>query len=343
VTALDVARRAGVSRAAVSVVLNGARSNARVSDATRRSIVEAAEELGYSPHPDAQALRRQRSGVLGLVRRASAGSFMEDVISYLLSEQVFHAAERKGYRALLVGPETAEDRSGAHLQPLFSRRVEGVIFDNPASVEDVRLVTERGIPVVQVLRPQFEAQTHTVTVDAPGGLDAAIAHLVALGHTRIGFIGIDAAHPIDRTRREAVVGALAARGLAPAPELLQLAKGFGLEGGRAGMQTLLSVPEPPTAVVAASDSLALGALHALYAAGVTVPARMSVVSYDDAIAADLYPPLTSVAQPLSAVAEHAVALVTAGADEPDEPAHVRLPARLVVRESSGPPGGRSSP
>ncbi len=342
-TSTDVARQAGVSQATVSIVLNGARGNIRVSEATRQRILTAAAALGYSPHPAAQALRRQRSGIIGFVPQQSP--CLPPSIHphrYLLGIYVARAATSRGYQVIEPSVKAEAVQSGAEqLQFFAGRRVDGIIYDRPQTAAEVRCLVDYGLPVVQLLRPQGTIGTATVTVDASPGITAAIDHLVGQGHRRIAFLGHGGAHSVERDRLHAFTTALARHGIAVPAERVYLARKYALEEGQTLTRTMLASRPWPTAIFAASDSLALGVLHALYEARIHVPDDLSLVSHDDVLAAQLYPPLTSVAQPFETVAERAVALIveqvagTSGRGA--ETAHVVLPTRLHVRRSTRPP------
>jgi LacI family transcriptional regulator len=340
-TSSDVALRAGVSRGTVSTVLNGARGNIRVSDQTRQRVLSAATELGYAPHAAAQSLRRQRSRIIGFVPNLHRGVPFEDPVSYLLSTHLAEAAMRRGYHLVEASAESAASRGSDELARfLLGWRVDGVVFDRPKTEGEVRRFVEHGLPVVQLMRPQFGVPTPTVAVDARPGIRAAVVHLTELGHRAIAFIGSGAQHPVDRARRDGFVAALADHGLATPDGYLRLGA-YGAADGYAAAQALLALPARPTAILAAGDPLALGALRLLHEVRVRVPDELSLVSYDDAFAAELYPPLTSIAQPFAEIAEHAIALIVDGADEPANPGadvrHTALPTRLTIRHSTGPP------
>ena len=342
VTSHDVARHAGVSQATVSVVLNGARSNIRVSEATRARVAAAAAALGYTPHLAARALRRQRSGVIGFVPRFFRQTPYERPIPYLLSVHIARAAMLCGYHVIEVNAESDQARTGDELiQFLLGQRVDGVIFDAPGSVAEVRRFIDRGVPVVQLLRPQPVAEASTITVDASSGINSAVDHLVKLGHRAIAFIGSSRANPIDRSRLDAFLAALNRRAL-PIPDgYLQLGTTRAVDEGYQATEALLALPERPTALLIMGDSLALGALRVLYERHVRVPDAMSIVSYDDAFAAFLYPPLTSVAQPVQEVAEQAIAVLAERLDRSDgivvSAAHLVMRTGLVVRASTQAP------
>jgi LacI family transcriptional regulator len=346
VTLADIAKHAGVSGAAVSVVLNGARGNIGVSEETRARILAAAAELRYSPNPIAQALRRQRSGIIGFVPRSPRANPYEHPIPYQLSLHISRAAARLGYHTIEVNPSLdAGAERNETTQILLGRRVDAVILDTPRTPSEVHELVQHGVPVVQLMRPHFDIPTATITVDASAGIAAAIDYLAMHGHRRIAFLGSPGPHPIDRARLACFTAALDRHRLAIPDEYFRFLTAFTVEEGRAITAILIGLPQRPTALFVSGDAVTLGALHALHKARVRVPDDMSVISYDDALAAYLYPPVTSVAQPFAEIASRAVSLLVEQVTtqkESSAPPRVVLPTHLIVRESTQPPEkGRS--
>ncbi|MBO0777538.1 MAG: LacI family DNA-binding transcriptional regulator [Ktedonobacteraceae bacterium] len=340
-TSNDVARRAGVSRAAVSVVLNGSRSNVRVSEETRQRILAAATELGYSPDLAAQSLRRGQSRIVGYVRRSFSSIVYEQPIPYQIGTSLTRTAQKRGYHIIEVSAETHafQDRKDL-LQLLLSHRVDGVIFDWPSSESEVQQFVDEGLPVVQLIRPQFSIKTPCVTIDPSQGINEALDYLVHQGHRRIAFIGGGVSHPVDSSRLDNFVQASTRHKLAIPEEYLLPGTQYSLAEGYRLTNTLLALATPPTALFVASDILVLGVLRALYQARIRVPEEMSVISYDDTFAAYLSPPLTSVSQPFEEVAERAIALMIEGImsnGTVQEAIHVVLPTHLTMRESTASP------
>lgn len=336
-TSADVARRVGVSRATVSAVLNGASGNIRVSAATRAEVMQAANELGYQPHQGAQALRRQSSTVIGFVPRASRTSAIDEVIPYAASSALGRSALRRGHHIIEANAESPEQRAGEDtLRLLQSWRVAGVIMDSPRTDEEVCQVVDAGIPVVQLFRPRPAVATSTVTVAPEAGMRQAIDHLVSFGHRRIAYLGASGQHPVDRRRLAAFREALTAQGVDVVPELVRLTESYYSKDGAASMRSLLEMDTArwPTAILAGGDPLALGALQVLHQARIRVPDQMSVVSYDDAIAQLLIPPVTSITQAFDEVAERALAILTEPTAQ-NTVQHVDVPSRLLTRESVG--------
>lgn len=336
----EIARQAGVSRATVSVALSGTRSTSRVSDATRQRVLAVAAELGYSPHPVARALRRQRTGVLGFIPRAHRTTPFDHPVPYLLGIALSRAAARHGYQIV----EKTSDPAGVHdgdelVRFMQQRRVDGIILDSPETTAEVQRFIDHQIPLVQIIRPQ-PLETARVTVDARPGITAAVEHLLAAGHRRIAWLGRGGEHPIDLARRAAFVAALGRHDLPCQPDWLREVPEYGVEEGYDSAMRLFAAPERPTALLAMGDNIALGVLRALYALRLRIPDDFSLISYDDAFAGALYPPLTSVAQPLTEVGARAIALLYEQIE--GEPGTVPqrselIPTALIARQSVGAP------
>lgn len=336
-TSLDVARLAGVSRSIVSGVLNGTMSTMRVSAETRERVLAAAQELGYTPNPVARALRRQRSNVIGFVPRADRVTPYDSPVPFLLTVHLAQAGMEHGYHILeestkTSGPGHTEDL----VRVLLGRHVDGIVLDSPESAAEVARILDRGVPVVQVIRPQRAVRTPSVMIDAAPGTAEAIRYLLEMGHREIGFIGTSGAHPVDRARLDAFVAVLKQAGIKPREEWIILVDAYSSRFGRDGAERLLAAATRPTALFIAGDNLASGALQVLYERQIRIPDDLSVVSYDDLFAEHLVPPLMSVNQPLQEAANRAVELLIAQIEAKDGsavPEPVVLPTHLVRRHS----------
>ncbi len=353
ITSAEIAREVGVSRATVSAVLNDARGNIRVSQDTRRRVLETVSKLRYVPNPAAQALRLNRSGVIAFVSRTMHKTAFGHPISYQLQLHAAQAAAQRGSQIIEISPGITADGTGNASDDLFtvllSRRPDGVIFDAPTTPDEVARVVEIGIPAVQLIRPHREVPTATVTVDATHGIDEAVEHLIALGHRSLLFLGNVDPHPANRSRLDAFRMALTRYGV-PLPETaIALGPEYTLEGSIALARSALQRAPLPTAIFAAGDIFAVGALHVLHGLQVRVPDAISLVSYDDVYAPLLYPPITSVAQPLRDVAQRAIDILLQQIERADEPlaadeggahAHLVLPTHFVIRSSTQAPQSR---
>lgn len=331
----EVARRSGVSVATVSRALN---DRPDVSAATRERVMAIAAELGYQPNHQARALVRRRSDLVGVIWDTG-----------YLSTRGRHPF----LQDLLVGLKIAFADTGRHLLLLSTTNpgVDGYVrIARQHSLDGLVLMgVDQGqpaitallaspVPCVAVDLPLHGRRAGFVTSDNRAGAAAAVAHLHALGHRRIATI-TGPTESLPATDRLAGYRYQTARlGLPYRVEYVETGDFF-LASGRVAMRRLLNLPDPPTAVFAAGDEMAIGAMDALCEAGLDVPGRMSVVGYDDVEAAALVrPTLTTVAQdPRQLAAAAAGLLADLIADDEHETAGPRLvPNRLVVRASSGP-------
>ncbi|HET7768996.1 MAG TPA: LacI family DNA-binding transcriptional regulator [Chloroflexota bacterium] len=332
VTRDDVARRAGVSVATVSYVLNAGPKP--VSADKRRRVLEAVTQLGYRPNAIARSLRARRTNILGLIVPDSANPYFAR-----LSRSIEDAAAERGYQVVVSNAAEDPEREAAQIEALLRLQVDGLLWV-PADLSASHAGAPEGVPTVQVDRalPPSEAEPAGDVIESDNALGGRLAaeHLLELGHRRIAFLSGPAEHlhTIERLRgaREAA---------SEAGVELEVRHGdFGYRSGYEAGRAWFSLPpaERPTAVICANDAMALGALCAAAEAGVRVPADLSVTGYDDiAQARYTVPPLTTVAQPLDEMAREAIdrLLVRVGpkAERP-EPVRRVYPVKLVVRNST---------
>jgi LacI family transcriptional regulator len=287
-TIKDVARAASVSIATVSHVLNGTHY---VSPKLCERVWDAVKETGYCRNPVAHGLRTGRTNLLGLMVADLAALSFPSIVRG--AQDVAAAA---GYSLVLLRPEGP---GAQHLLAMARRgMVEGLVLDVagiPAS--DVAALSESGIPTVAMSSNAEHWDIDVVVTDEAGGVCLAVEHLVELGHQRIGFVG---GLPDSQTAAARYAGyrqALARHGLAYDPAIVAEAP-LTRYGGYRGAKSVLAAPSRPTALIAADDSLAAGALLALQDAGLRVPDDVSLVGCDDVRVADLMTPtLTSLALP----------------------------------------------
>lgn len=349
-TLLEVARSAGVSTATVARVIY---SNGSVSKRTRARVEAVLRETGYRPNVMARALRKQRSFTLGhMLVEITQNPFYAHV-----ARSVEGAALDQGYKTFAFNHAGDPELERIGVDRFIERRVDAMLLTYAEKEENVELFRAADIPVVQIERERARG-THAVLVDSVVGVTEAMAHLIELGHRRIAFIGGDPAlypdthiqpRSVEEQRIDGYLQALRQAGISVRDEWVRLGLYFrpdvdriSLEGYRA-THDLLKLPERPTAIVTGCDMIAVGALQALYEAGLRVPDDISLIGFDDTLARCTAPMLTSVAQPMEELGREAVRLALDAIDQPDmEPVTVTLPARLVIRESTGaPPGGAS--
>jgi DNA-binding LacI/PurR family transcriptional regulator len=333
-TIKQVADLAHVSTATVSYVLNGTGS---VTEQTRRRVLAAIAELNYQPSHAARSLRG-RSRTLGLALQAMPGRLADAALAELLAGFA-DAATRRGYHLLLASPAPGEPEAELCLSLAHTGRVDGLILlDTQVEDERAGALCAAGIAHVCAGPAPAGCASPSVAVNGHAAAALAISHLLAQGHQWIGLIQLPSELTDSEPRYLGYADTLRAAGLSIDPSLIVEA-GRAEEDGYQAMNELLGLPKPPTAVLACSDELAFGAMHALYDAGMQIGADVSLVGFDDLpLAAHMHPPLTTLRQPRRALGEQlAAALIAAIEDRSRWPSNVSLSARLIIRRSTGPP------
>jgi DNA-binding LacI/PurR family transcriptional regulator len=331
-TLADVAERAGVSRQTVSNAINNP-DLLRADTLTR--VQEAIDELGYSPNRAARNLRTRTSHLVGLrVDRAvedSANALMDRFVHSLVE-----STKEAGYHVLLFSADEEEDATEGYDELLRSAAVDAfVVTDTYRGNPHATWLTRRGVPFVAFGRPWGDptARHPWVDVDGRAGVVQAVDHLVGRGHTRIAWLGWQKGSYIGEDRRSGWHDTLHAHGLSTTR--LSARGDDTLDFGRRAALALLD-SEHPTAIVCASDTLAMGVLHALAETGRAPGRDVAVTGFDDSIAAQVAPPgLTSVRQPLEAVAQEIIDVLgeLLGHREVTERGRLLTPT-LSVRHSS---------
>ncbi|MEW2261496.1 LacI family DNA-binding transcriptional regulator [Streptomyces sp. NPDC047853] len=341
-TMTDVARSAGVSVATVSHVLNDTRP---VRPHTRQAVLDAIEELGYTPNTLARSLVTSRTRSIGLAVSAISNPYFTEIL-----QGVEAAALEHGYSLLIADPhdDPAHERKVAQL--LHERRVDGMIVAPSADPRDLLSYLGRHrVPgvfldrIVGIPEGTGAALFDQVCAESAEPTTRLVTHLAGLGHRRIGLV---AGRPGLSTTRERITGyrhGLAAAGL-PYDERLLVHGDSEAAGGERAAAALLSLAVPPTALVTANNAMTIGALRALRERGLAVPGDLALCCFDDFAWADLFSPrLTAVAQPSREIGARAVRLLLERLAAPERPARtVRLPCAFVHRTSCGCPE-RSTP
>jgi DNA-binding LacI/PurR family transcriptional regulator len=324
-----VARRAGVSRATVSRVVNGSTS---VAASIREAVTRAVEELGYVPNQAARSLVTQRTESIALILPETANRvFSDDLFFPAIIRGVSAELEAADKQLVLMmaGSEASHDRVARYA---VSGHVDGVMFASMHGADPLPgTLTGLGIPVICSGRPIGGPDVPYVDVDHFGGVVGAVRHLVGAGRRRIATIAgpPDMVAGIDR-----LAGYQTTLGEAGLPA--QVAVGdFTRESGIAAMRELLQRDPRLDAVFAASDMMAHGALRVLKEAGRRVPEDVAVIGFDDfEISRYSEPPLTTVRQPITAMggtmARQLLGLISGDADQPRS---VILPTELIIRAS----------
>jgi LacI family transcriptional regulator len=332
VTIREIADLAGVSIATVSRVVNG---RGEVSDETREAVQRVVREHGYSANHNARGLSAGRTGLIGLTLPAVQPTYFSSVLS-----GTAEALYQEDRRIVLCPTQHEHDREVSLLERLMHGTTDGTLMMLPEeSDEELETLLNHGYPFV-VLDPlrRIDARIPAVSAAHSSGATQAVEHLLTLGHTRIAAITGPKGFLATEERLRGYHAALAAAGTMPDPAL-ELESNFEVEGGFEAMSRLLDLDDPPTAVFAFNDNLAIGAMQAARALGLELPRQLSVVGFDDAIeAAIVTPALTTVRQPLEELGRMAVSLLVRLIENRRfEALHVELATKLIVRESTAPP------
>jgi len=334
----EVAKLAGVSRSTVSRVVN---QHPNVRPEVRERVWEVIRKTGYQPHAAARSLATRRTRVIGLIIPQAVTTLFTDPYFPILIRGIADACNAHNYHLMLSlfsRRRVQESRARQDLlyqQVLRSRYLDGVVVSSAPLDDPIfpRLL-EDGVPFVLIGRYSNERASY-VDVDNVVGARMAVEHLLRLGHERVATITGPLNMCAGQDRLEGYRQALAARGIQVDEDLI--AEGdFTEQGGQAAMRRLL--PHRPTAVFAASDMMAVGAIKVLREAGLRVPEDVAVVGFDDIpLASMVEPPLTTVRQPIEQLGSMAVELLVSLMENPgEETVHrVVLPTELVIRASCG--------
>ncbi|MGW4394348.1 LacI family DNA-binding transcriptional regulator [Amycolatopsis nivea] len=328
-TQRDIAEMAGVSITTVSHVVNGTRA---VAEETKAAVLRAIETTGYTGDAIARSLVTGGTRSIGMAISLVANPYFAALM---------HAIEREasanGYTVLLADTHDTAGTERDVVRALRSRRVDGLLI-TPAPGDGSVLGELVSLDVPTVLMDRLTTRTDIDQVGAENiqATSALTAHLASLGHRRIGMIS---GAPGLTTSDERVLGyrlGLGRSGLSWSPDLVACGQSS-RDGGGLALSTLLALPDPPTALVVANDSMMVGVLHEARRRGLRIGEDLPVVVYDDVEWADLVdPPLTTMAQPIDEIGRRAVQLLLARLADPSRPAEtVRLPPTLRHRASCG--------
>jgi LacI family transcriptional regulator len=333
-TIKDVASLSGVSKATVSNVVRGTGS---VSIATRARVLEAISALGYRPNASARSLVRQRTDTLGLIAGNLGSAFDAELV-----ERIEQAASKRNFTTLVCTTRGNQEDESARIGTLLEHRVAGIAMLRFTGDRQLmaQLIAER-VPVVMV--SCWDDYVDCVAVDDAEGLELAVGHLAGLHHRRIAYLTDESIEGITRRiRLEAFERALLRHGLEFRPDWVIHAQvgDAGIESGDA--EGLLQADDRPEAIVATNDNIAIAMIEHLESLGYRVPEDYSVVGFDGSrVGALSRIALTTIAQPTEELARASVDLLLARilGNAPEEPRHVRLEPRLIIRSSTASAGG----
>jgi DNA-binding LacI/PurR family transcriptional regulator len=338
VTLKTVAERVGVSSMTVS---NAFSRPDQLSAALREKILAAAAELGYAgPDPAARTLARGATGTVGILITDSLRYAFTDEFSAEFLTAIAEELARGGLALTLLPPEGV-----GNVVPTRDVAMDGaIVYSCSVGADGIEQLRRRRLPLVQVDQPD-DPQLSSIRIEDRIGARQAARHVVDLGHRRVALVGVGSEHDLldDGHMNRRMHGwrdALDAAGIEPVIVYSPLSTE---DGGYRAVQPLLTGPDRPTALLCFSDAVAAGAMRAAQDAGLSVPADLSVVGFDDSpLARRLRPALTTVRQDADAKGRATAALLIDAlarkrAGEEPEITHVVLPTELVVRDSTAPP------
>ncbi len=327
----DVAEHAGVSATTVSHVLNETRP---VSDKLRRRVLAAIDELGYQPNALARSLRRKQTHTIGIIVPDSANPFFAEV-----ARGVEDTSFEQDYSVVLCNSDDDLDKERLYANVLAKKQVDGILFlSTGKSPEHIQALQARGMPLVIVDQEVPGVTVDSVLIDNAWGGWLATHHLVELGHRRIGCITGPSNITPSAHRITGYLKAVRESGI-PVDETLIVKGDFQHESGYLVARQLLAMNDPPTAIFACNDLMAVGAISAALELGRQVPADLSIVGFDDVrLASFANPPLTTIVQPKYEMGMLATTMLLERIHERDMPARqVVLETSLLIRQSTAPP------
>lgn len=337
-TIKDVAALACVHPSTVSRVFS---DSTKISPLTRARVLEAAMQLNFYPNAIARSLSMQRAYMLGMIIPHTQEEFFSDPFFPQVLRGMMTVMHPQQFQLVIAGTAKFEDEPQLALDMIRSRRVDGVIVQaSRVNVDTTLTLLAEHLPFVLLGRPyKDEPDIWWIEVDARKATLEAVGYLIELGHRRIGFIG---GHPTLVVTLDRLQGYRQALRRAGLPFDKQMVKhgGFRQDGGAQAMQELLALGrERPTAIYAANDLMAIGAMQALQAAGLRVPQDCSVVGNNDSEAAALVVPhLTSSRAPYEELGRQAASALLTQLENPAAPPVKKLlPCALIVRDSTAPP------
>jgi DNA-binding LacI/PurR family transcriptional regulator len=325
----EVAKKAGVSTATVSRVVNG---TAPVDARTEKRVRAAIQRSGYYPNTHARSLGTGKSHIYGLIISDIENPFFPELVKCFERKAVEH-----GHEVLIANTDYKAERMEVCVRRMLERKVDGVaIMTSEMDPELIQMLSGRGIPIVFLDTGAVGDRISDISLDYDAGVDQAIDHLTSLGHRRIAFVSGPDNLASARTRHHAFLASLERKNLECRPGYIR-AGNHRFAGGYAAMLELLDLRLRPTAVLASNDATAIGIMGAVYAAGLKVPNDISVVGFDDiSLSSFMPPPLTTIRVSRTEIAEFAFNSLYAASQRGETRGVTHtVRAELVVRQSTG--------
>lgn len=339
-TLIDVATAVGVAPMTVSRVING---NGYVSEETREKVLAAAKKMNYRRNGLARNLKRNRTETVGLVIGDISNPYATE-----LANQIRETLAARNYNLFICISEHSAKEDVAAFRSLVDHNVDGIIVATRSNNEGdkyLKGIADTGVPLVMIGRDFKHKSIDYITADNLSGGFEATQHLVDLGHKRIAFLGATIANRTNLKRLQGYLKALTAHGIKIDERLITGRRdangdipGYSTEQvGYEGMKRLLSLPNRPTAVFARNDFTAIGAMTAIKEAGLSIPADIAIVGFDDIpLARHTSPPLSTVRQPMRLQGQLAAEMLLERMGAKEAPARKEqvLDSELIIRESS---------
>ena len=317
VTMVDIARAAQCSVTTVGRVLH---NNGYVKQEVRQRIEKAIAELGYVPNQSARALKSNRSGLIGILAVQNPNG-----LYYRIIDSILAAAHGNGFECVTMEMPGRGGDANRVIQSFIGLRVDGLVIVSNTHMkpEMFAMLQKANIPVVAVERGYFDQPIDNLVVRDFEASRDAVSRIAAKGHTRIALIALEAVADVEKQRLTGYRQAMADVSHIVDEQLIRIVHSYAPAAGRQATEELLALPEPPTAIFTTADTLAAGALQALYASGLRVPEDVSLVGYDNVLSESLAPQLNSVGLLLDDTGAQVIDLLMKRMSDPHRPPEIR--------------------
>ncbi|MDZ5783398.1 catabolite control protein A [Marinococcus luteus] len=328
-TIYDVAREAGVSMATVSRVVNG---NPNVKPATRKKVLDAIEGLGYRPNAVARGLASKKTTTVGVIIPDISSIFFAE-----LARGIEDIAMMYKYNIILSNSDQNKDREINLINTLLEKQVDGIVFmGGEITEEHVEQFKHSPVPIVLAATVDENKEVPSVNIDYADAAFDAVEELIEGGHQRIGMVSGSLEDPVNGYKKfSGYKEALNKNNITFEEELVTVGD-YSYDSGLRAAQSLMKLENPPTAIFASTDEMALGVIHGLQDDGFSVPEQVNVIGFDNTrLATMVRPTLTTVVQPMYDIGAVSMRLLTKfmNKEEVDE-STVVLPHRLEYRQST---------
>ena len=330
-TIKDVALAAGVSVATVSRVLN---NTAPVNEKTRQTIQKVIEELDYQPSMIARGMRKQQSKVIAIMVPSYENPYHIKLFKYIEDY-----ARQKGYRLILVGMDEGDNSEHESIMDLMTRNVDGIILctyrGNKHNIKNILHLSKR-LPIVFMDNFEFDEAISSVVIDGYHGMWETTKHLISLGHKSIAYIDGSSGYKVANERRNGYQNCLKEHHMPVEAELIYYAD-YEIEAGYGACRYFMEECKiRPTAILAANDIMAIGAMGYLREKGYCIPKDVAVAGFDDIYLSKIITPnLTTYRQPLNTIAEQVVKMLVNKINAPNiEEKQVIIDGKLIIRGST---------